>query len=48
MFMLDAGVSGTQGNGRNHLRLEPLPGSRLCTGPFDIHTLSLTMSLQRR
>lgn len=38
MFVLDAGVSGTQGNSRSHLRLEPPPDSKLCTGPFDIHT----------
>lgn len=38
MFVLDAGGSGTRGNGRSLLRLESLPGSRLCTGPFDIHT----------
>lgn len=43
MFVFDAGVSGTRGNGRSHRRLAP----RLCPGLFDIHTSGGAISFYR-
>lgn len=43
MFVFDAGVSGTRGNGRSHLRPESLPGLRLPPWPFEMHAYEASL-----